>query len=325
MSSDVGIHWERRFTKALDDSRAPFFKWFTGGLINMCYNCVDVHVKNGLGLAPAIIFDSPLLGEQKTISYEQLLLQVKSCAQLLRSVGVEKGDRVIIYLPNSIEAVVSMLACARIGAVHCVVFGGFAAHELATRIRDSKPKIVIASSCGVEGYAKVVDYKKLLDEAIFIAEKDVGEKIIDKCLIYQAEPLQVELSSSRDVDIKKAMAELITKGVDLTNDVTFVESEHPLYILYTSGTTGSPKGVVRDTGGYAVALKYSMKYVFAATAGVFWAASDVGWVVGHSYCVYGPLLAGLTTVIYNGKPVGTPDHYQFWRAIEKHKVNTLFT
>ena len=283
-------------------------------LSNTCYNAVDLHVKNGGGDQTALIYDSPVTPTIQKTSYRELLERVSTFAGVLSSNGVSKGDRVIIYMPMIPEAVVAMLACARIGAVHSVVFGGFAPHELAIRIDDAKPKLILSASCGVEG-KKIIDYKPLLDKAI-----DLAKQKPEGCIIYQREQSKATLIKGRDFDWEAEVGK--AKPVDCVP----VKSTDPLYVLYTSGTTGMPKGVVRDNGGHAVALKWSMKHIYGMDPGdVFWAASDVGWVVGHSYIVYAPLLYGCTTVVYEGKPVGTPDPGAFWRVISQHKVRALFT
>ncbi|MDD3448225.1 MAG: propionyl-CoA synthetase [Gammaproteobacteria bacterium] len=308
------LHWDRKWDRVLDDSKKPFYRWFAGGLLNTCYNAVDRHVDGHRGDQPAIIYDSPVTGTVQSITYRELRDHVARFAGVLVQHGVEKGDRVIIYMPMIPEAAVAMLACARIGAVHSVVFGGFAAKELATRIDDAKPKIIVSASCGIE-VKRVVEYKPLLDDAIDMAASKPRHTVI-----FQRPQARAAMTEGRDLDWAQAVA--AAKPVDCVP----VEATHPLYILYTSGTTGMPKGVVRDNGGHAVAMKWSMKNVYNVEPGeVYWAASDVGWVVGHSYIVYGPLLHGCTTVIYEGKPVGTPDAGAFWRVIEQHKVETLFT
>lgn len=308
------IQWYKPYQKVLDDSRKPFYRWFVGGELNTCFNALDYHVLSGRGNQLAIIYDSPVTNQIKKMTYRELLDVVSRFAGLLRSFGVEKGDRVIIYMPMIPEAVVAMLACARIGAIHSVVFGGFAPNELAIRIDDAKPKLVVSASCGIEG-KKLIPYKPLLDKAI-----EISSFKPEKCIIYQREQYQGSLLQGRDFDWEKE----IPKASPV--DCVSVSSTDPLYILYTSGTTGKPKGVVRDNGGHAVALKWTMKYLYGVEPGdVFWAASDVGWVVGHSYIVYGPLLYGCTTVVYEGKPVGTPDPGAFWRVISEHKVKVLFT
>jgi len=308
------LHWDRKWDKVLDDSKKPFYRWFAGGLLNTCYNAVDRHADGHRGDQPAIIYDSPVTGTVRSITYRELRDHVARFAGVLVQHGVEKGDRVIIYMPMIPEAAVAMLACARIGAIHSVVFGGFAAKELATRIDDAKPKVIVSASCGIE-VKRVVEYKPLLDEAIDMAASKPRHTVI-----FQRPQARAAMTEGRDLDWEQAVA--AAKPVDCVP----VEATHPLYILYTSGTTGMPKGVVRDNGGHAVAMKWSMKNIYNVEPGeVYWAASDVGWVVGHSYIVYGPLLQGCTTIIYEGKPVGTPDAGAFWRVIEQHKVETLFT
>ncbi len=308
------IVWIKRWDKVLDGSNLPFYRWFVGGVLNTCYNAVDHHVATGRGDQPAIIYDSPVTNTIKTYTYSQLQQETASFAGVLKAQGVEKGDRVIIYMPMIPEAAIAMLACARIGAVHSVVFGGFAANELATRINDAKPKVMVSASCGIE-VQRVIPYKPLLDGAIEMAKSKP-----QKCIILQRPMLKSELTPGRDLDWQEAMAS--AKPADCVP----VAATDPLYILYTSGTTGEPKGVVRDNGGHAVALKWSMKTVYNVDAGeVYWAASDVGWVVGHSYIVYAPLLKGCTTILFEGKPVGTPDAGVFWRVISQHRVSTMFT
>jgi propionyl-CoA synthetase len=308
------IHWYKKWDKVLDASNAPFYLWFAGGELNTCYNAVDYHVDNGRGDQLAIIYDSPVTDTQRTITYGELRDLVATFAGVLRDQGVSKGDRVIIYMPMIPEAAIAMLACARLGAIHSVVFGGFAANELATRIDDAKPKAIVSASCGIEP-GRVIAYKPLLDGAIDIASHKPA-----KCVILARPQANAELQAGRDVDWHKAAAAASPA------DCVPVAATDPLYILYTSGTTGQPKGVVRDNGGHAVALKWSMKNIYDVDDGeVYWAASDVGWVVGHSYIVYGPLLKGCTTVIYEGKPVGTPDPGAFWRVINEHDVGVLFT
>lgn len=308
------ITWIKRWDKVLDDSNAPFYRWFTGGVLNTCYNAVDRHVEAGRGAQAAIIYDSPVTKTVQTITYAELQDQVARFAGALRAQGVEKGDRVILYMPMIPQSLVAMLACARLGAVHSVVFGGFAPHELATRINDSRPKAIVSASCGIEPN-RIVKYKPMLDAAIEQAEHKPSSVIV-----FQRPQETATLVEGRDVD----WAEAVAKAEPA--ECVPVAATDPLYILYTSGTTGQPKGVIRDNGGHAVALKWTMKNIYNVEPGeVYWAASDVGWVVGHSYIVYGPLLHGCTTVVFEGKPVGTPDAGTFWRVIEQHKIGTLFT
>lgn len=308
------IDWDRPWDRVLDDSNPPFYRWFKGGRLNTCYNAVDRHVKAGRGDQPAIIHDSPVTDSQTVITYAELQDQVARFAGVLKSLGVAKGDRVIIYMPMVPEALVAMLGCARIGAIHSVVFGGFSAHELATRIDDAKPRVMVAGSCGIETN-RIVHYKPLLDSAI-----DQAAHKPEHCVILQRPQELGVLIEGRDLSWSEVMTDAEPA------DCVPVEATDPLYILYTSGTTGQPKGVVRDNGGHAVALAWSMRHVYNVEPGeVFWAASDVGWVVGHSYIVYAPLLAGCTTIVYEGKPVGTPDAGAFWRVIQEHQVSVLFT
>ena len=308
------IHWFRRWDRVLDDTNRPFYRWFTGGELNTCYNALDRHVENGRACETALIYDSPVTETVQRLSYQELRNQVAAFAGALADLGVGKGDRVIIYMPMVPEAVVAMLACARLGAVHSVVFGGFAANELAIRIDDAQPKVVVSASCGIE-VDRIVEYKPLLDEAIELAYYKPT-----RCVILQREAHSAPLRPGRDLDWQDALA-----GAD-PHDCVPVAATDPLYILYTSGTTGVPKGVVRDNGGHAVALHWTMKSIYGVDPGeVYWAASDIGWAVGHSYLVYGPLLHGNTTVLYEGKPVGTPDPGAFWRVISDHKVKVLFT
>jgi len=308
------IQWTKKWDKVLDDSNKPFYRWFAGGELNTCYNALDYQVASGRTDQIAVIYDSPVTDTVKKITYGELLEKVAKFAGVLAGLGVTKGDTVIIYMPMIPEAMVAMLACARIGAVHSVVFGGFAPNELAIRIDDAKPKVMISASCGIEG-KKTLAYKPLLDEAINIAAHKP-----QKCVIYQRPQVKAELTAGRDLDWEE-----LSKAASAVPCVA-VAATDPLYILYTSGTTGKPKGVMRDNGGHAVALKWSMKYIYGVSPGeVFWAASDVGWVVGHSYITYAPLLYGCTTILYEGKPVGTPDPGAFWRVISQHKVSVLFT
>ena len=308
------VHWYAQFDSVLDDSQAPMVRWFEGGVVNTCYNALDIHVERGRADQPALIYDSPVTASVEIFTYRQLLERVARFAGALTELGVTRGDRVIIYMPMVPEAVVTMLACARIGAVHSVVFGGFAANELAVRIDDARPKLIVSASCGIEG-EKIVAYKPLLDRAI-----DLAEFKPERCVIVQRPQEFASMLPGRDLD----WADVVSRAEPV--DCVPVAATDPLYILYTSGTTGVPKGVVRDNGGHLVALKWSMKYVYGVEPGdVYWAASDVGWVVGHSYIVYGPLFQGCTTVLYEGKPVGTPDPGAFWRVISDHGVNVLFT
>ncbi len=308
------IEWKTMYRKVLDDSRKPFYRWFVGGELNTCYNALDHHVRTGRGKQLALIYDSPVTNQVKKFTYHELLELVSRFAGVLTSLGVRRGDTVVIYMPMIPEAVIAMLACARIGAIHSVVFGGFAPNELAVRIDDAKPKIVISASCGIEG-KKLIEYKPLLERAI-----ELSNHKPQRCIIYQRKQFRCPLTQGRDVDWEQEMAH--ASPVDCVT----VSSNDPLYILYTSGTTGVPKGVVRDNGGHAVALKWTMRYLYGVEPGdVFWAASDVGWVVGHSYIVYGPLLYGCTTIVYEGKPVGTPDAGAFWRVVSEHGVKVLFT
>jgi propionyl-CoA synthetase len=310
----TAIDWYREPTVVLDTSNPPFYRWFADGVLNTCFNALDRHVDGGRGDQVALIYDSPVTGTYRTFTYRELLAEVARFGGALRGLGVGAGDRVIIYMPMIPEAVVAMLACARIGAVHSVVFGGFAAHELAVRIDDATPKVVVSASCGIE-VSRVVAYKPILDRAIELA----GHKP-DRCVIVQRPQAVADLTAGRDLAWEQAMAQAGPAAC------VPVAATDPLYILYTSGTTAKPKGVVRDNGGHAVALRWSMDNIYDTGPGeVFWAASDVGWVVGHSYIVYAPLLAGCTTVLYEGKPVGTPDAGAFWRVIAQHQVKSLFT
>jgi propionyl-CoA synthetase len=308
------VDWTQRWHTVLDGSAVPAPRWFAGGVLNTCYNAVDRHVEAGRGGAVAVIYDSPVTGTVSQLTYAQLLERVSRFAGGLRSLGVERGDRVIIYMPMVAETLIAMLACARIGAVHSVVFGGFAAEELAVRIDDARPKVVVWASCGIEP-GRVVPYATMVAGALDLAQWPVATTVV-----LQREVLRADTIPGRDhdwLDLERAAEPAACVDVEATD---------PLYILYTSGTTGRPKGVVRDNGGHAVALLWSMRNLYGSGPGdVFWAASDMGWVVGHSYIVYGPLLAGATTIVYEGKPVGTPDAGAFWRVVEQHRVKVLFT
>ncbi len=308
------VVWKKAYDRVLDDSNPPFYKWFTGGELNTCYNALDLHIEQGFGDRTALIYDSPVTDTLRKFSYSELRERVSRVAGMLKGLGVEKGGRVIIYMPMIPEALIAMLACARLGAIHSVVFGGFAPKELAVRIDDAKPSVILSASCGIE-VKRIIQYKPLLDQAI-----ELSTHKPEKCVIFQRPQTRAELKPGRDLD----WAELEKKAAPA--DCVWVKATDPLYILYTSGTTGVPKGVVRDNGGHAVALKWTMKHIYGINPGdVYWAASDVGWVVGHSYIVYAPLLSGATTVMYEGKPVGTPDPGAFWRVISEHKVKALFT
>ena len=308
------IYWDRRWDKVLDDSRPPYYRWFTGGRLNTCFNALDLHIERGRGKQLALIYDSPVTGVVRAYTYDAFRDEVARTAGALRRQGITVGDRVIIYMPMVPEAVIAMLACARIGAIHSVVFGGFASHELAKRIDDATPKMILSASCGIE-VGRVLPYKPLLDKAIELS----GHKPA-RCVVLQRPQEKALLHKGRDLDWGDFLS-----GAPAAECVP-VEATDPLYILYTSGTTGIPKGVVRDHGGHAVALKWSMEKIYGMGAGeTYWAASDIGWVVGHSYIVYAPLLKGCTTILYEGKPVGTPDPGAFWRLISQHGVNALFT
>ena len=314
MEAAQDVHWEQFPTKALDTENSPFNRWFEDGKINACYNALDHHVDNGRADQAALIYDSPVTDSKRSLTYKELRDDVALFAGAIAARGVSKGDRVLIYMPMIPEAIIAVLACARLGAVHSVVFGGFAAKELAVRIDDSEPKLIISASCGIEPN-RLVEYKPLLDGAIDIATHKVSH-----CIIFQRDALEAPLTAGRDIDWKEATASATPA------DCVPVNSNDPLYILYTSGTTGQPKGVVRDTGGSVVSLKWTMSNIYGVDPGdVYWAASDIGWVVGHSYIIYGPLFHGCTTVLYEGKPVGTPDAGAFWRVISDYKVSVLFT
>jgi propionyl-CoA synthetase len=310
----AAIHWDEPWQRVLDDSRAPFYRWFTGGRLNTCHNALDRHVDAGRADQLALIYDSPVTDTVRTFTYRELRDDVARFAGALAAQGVGRGDRVIVYMPMVPEAVIAMLACARLGAIHSVVFGGFAANELASRIEDAEPKAIVSASCGIEP-GRIVAYKPLLDAAIELAEHKP-----ERCIVLQRPMLEAGLVPGRDLD----WDDVVSRAEPA--DCVSVEATDPLYILYTSGTTGQPKGIVRDNGGHAVALKWSMKHVYDVEPGeTYWAASDLGWAVGHSYIVYAPLLHGCTTVLYEGKPVGTPDAGAFWRVVSQHDVCTLFT
>jgi propionyl-CoA synthetase len=310
----LAIDWERRWDRVLDDSSAPFTRWFVGGVVNTCHNALDRHVAGGRADQVALVYDSPMTGTVARYTYRELRDWVARAAGALAALGVGKGDRVVIYLPMIPEAAVAMLACARLGAIHSVVFGGFAPHELAKRLDDAKPKLIVSASCGLEP-GRVIAYKPLLDEAIAIARAKP-----ERCLIKQRRELAAELTPGRDLNWDAAL-----EGARPAACVP-VAATDPLYIIYTSGTTGMPKGVVRDNGGHLVALTWSMKHIYGVESGeAWWAASDVGWVVGHSYIVYAPLFHGCTSILYEGKPVGTPDAGAYWRVIAEHGVVALFT
>jgi propionyl-CoA synthetase len=313
LAAAAAVDWVKPPTRALDDSAAPLYRWFPDGVLNTCYNAVDRHVENGRADQPALVYDSPVTGAKASYTYRELRDEVATFAGVLARLGVGKGDRVIIYMPMVPRAVVAMLACARLGAVHSVVFGGFAPRELASRVEDARPKVIVAASCGVEP-KRVVEYKPIIDEALASTTHQP-----DAVVVLQREQAPATLGD-RDVDWDEAVATAEPA------DCVPVAATDPLYILYTSGTTGKPKGVVRDNGGHAVALTWSLPNLYDIHPGeVFWTASDVGWVVGHSYIVYAPLLLGATTVLYEGKPVGTPDAGAFWRVIAEHGVKALFT
>jgi propionyl-CoA synthetase len=310
------IDWTAPFETAFDPAAGAYGRWFVGGMCNTAWNCLDRHVAAGHGDRTALIYDSPITGTKRSYTYAELTQAVEAMAAALQARGVDKGDRVIVYMPMIPEAAMAMLACARIGAIHSVVFGGFASRELATRIEDAKPKAIISASCGIEPN-RLIAYKPLIDEAIaFSAHKP------DTVFVLQRPQIAATLIEGRDIDLAAAMADEAGTRVPCVP----VAATDPAYILYTSGTTGQPKGVVRDTGGHMVALAWSMRAVYDIAPGeVFWAASDVGWVVGHSYIVYAPLLIGATTVVYEGKPVGTPDAGAFWRMVEEYRIAALFT
>ena len=309
-----GIEWAQRWDNVLEQKDSTTYRWFSGGKLNTCFNALDRHVQGGRANQAAIIYDSPVTDSQRKISYAELLSEVELFAGVLAANGASKGDRVIIYMPMIPEAIIAVLACARLGVVHSVVFGGFAAAELATRIDDATPKLIVSASCGIEP-SRLVEYKPLLDEAIELAAHKP-----DHCVILQRPQIQAALIDGRDIDWRDAVDSA------KPHDCVIVDANDPLYLLYTSGTTGQPKGIVRDNGGHAVALHWSMKNIYGVEPGeVYWAASDIGWVVGHSYIIYGPLLHGNTTVLFEGKPIGTPDAGAFWRVAAEHKVAAMFT
>ena len=311
------VSWTRQPQHILDDTNPPFYRWFPDGELNTCVNALDRHIDER-GDQPALIYDSPVTGTKRTYTYRELLDLTACFAGVLRDLGVGKGDRVVLYLPMIPEAVVAMLACARLGAVHSVVFGGFASHELASRIDDAQPTVIVSASCGIEP-TRVVEYKPMLDHALQRATHQPRA-----CVIIQREQLRCDLVDGRDHDWADLMASQKAKAEPA--EPVPVAATDPLYVLYTSGTTGKPKGIVRDNGGHAVALTWTMRNIYGVGPGeVFGAASDVGWVVGHSYIVYGPLLAGATTVLYEGKPIGTPDPGAFWRVVSEHSVKVLFS
>lgn len=303
--------------QVFDGSNSPFNRWFVGGELNTCYNALDRHIEAGNGGRTALIYDSPVTNTNSSFSYDQLKDRVMRVAGLLNSLGVRKGDTVVIYMPMVPEALISMLACARLGAIHSVVFGGFAPAELSVRLKDCRPKVVLTASCGIEGQ-KIIQYKPFVDKAI---ELTSSVHNVDQVVVLQRPQHRCDLIAGRDLDWMESEA----RATPYESCVP-VKSDDPLYILYTSGTTGAPKGILRDNGGHAVALCWAMKNVFDISANdVWWAASDVGWVVGHSFCVYAPLFLGSTTLFYEGKPIGTPNAGSFWRVIQQHKVAGLFT
>jgi propionyl-CoA synthetase len=310
----AAIDWYKKWDRVCDQSQPPFYRWFTGAEVNTCYNALDRHVAAGRSEQLALIYDSPVTETVATYTYGELLQKVAEFASALARLGVVKGDRVIIYMPMIPEAIIAMLAVARLGAIHSVVFGGFVSRELASRIDDARPKVLVTASCGIEP-TRIVPYKPLLDAAIAMAQHQP-----ERCIVFQRPALAADLIPGRDLEWHDALA-----GASPVDCVP-VAATDPLYILYTSGTTGEPKGIVRDNGGHLVALDWSMKYIYGVQPGeVFWAASDIGWVVGQSYIVYGPLVHGCTTVLFEGKPVGTPDAGVYWRVAAQHKVAALFT
>lgn len=312
-SAAAAIEWDVAPTQVLDDAAAPLYRWFPDARLNTCVNAVDRHVRDGRGDQPAIVYDSPLTGTNAVLTYAELLEAVATFAGVLTDLGVQHGDRVVIYMPMIPQTVVAMLACARIGAVHSVVFGGFAPAELSARIDDAKPRVILTASCGIEP-TRTIEYKPLIDAAI-----QMSQHTPDAVVVFQRPQVKAELGP-RDVDWNEAAARAVPV------DPVSIAATDPLYILYTSGTTGRPKGIVRDNGGHAVAMAWSFRNVYGMHPGdVWWSASDVGWVVGHSYIVYAPLISGATTILYEGKPVGTPDAGAFWRVIDQHRVKAVFT
>ena len=308
------IHWHKKWEKVLDDSNKPFYRWFTGGEVNTCYNAIDRHIAGGRGDQVALIYDSPVTNTIQSFTFKELQTSVAKCAGALASLGVGRSDRVVIYMPMIPQAVIAMLATARLGAIHSVVFGGFAPHELAVRIDDALPKVILTASCGIEP-GRTVAYKPLVDVAIESAKHKPAH-----CVVYQRSLQKAELKPGRDLD----WDEIVARATP--HECVPVAATDPLYILYTSGTTGQPKGIVRDNGGHLVALNWTMSNVYGVQPGeVFWAASDIGWVVGHSYIVYAPLIHGCTTVLFEGKPIGPPDAGVFWRVIAQHDIVCLFT
>ena len=312
ISNDV--FWFKKPSQILKKDNPPFYKWFTDGVTNTCYNALDVHIDEGRGDKIALIYDSPITGNKKKYSYKELREKVSKFAGALKNQGINKGDRVIIYMPMIPEAVIAMLACGRIGAVHSVVFGGFASNELSSRIDDSKAKLLVTASCGFEP-GRTVEYKPLVDKAL-----ELSSHKIEKVIFFQRPGNEVKLNTPRDIDWDEALSNA------QNTDCVEMNSNDYAYILYTSGTTGIPKGIVRDIGGHIVALKWTMKNIYNIdTSDVWWSASDIGWIVGHSYIVYAPLFKGCTTVLFEGKPVGTPDAGAFWKIISDYKVKSLFT
>ena len=308
------MFWFKKPSKILNKSNPPFYKWYEDGITNSCYNALDIHVDNGRGDRTALIYDSPITGNKNKFTYKELKAKVSRFAGALQNQGITKGDRIIIYMPMIPEAVIAMLACARIGAIHSVVFGGFASNELASRIDDSKAKILLTASCGFEP-GKTVEYKPLVDEALKLASHN-----IEKLILFQRSGHEVSLNAPKEISWEESLSN--AKDVDCVE----MNSNEFAYILYTSGTTGVPKGIVRDIGGHIAALKWTMKNIYNIDQDdVWWSASDIGWIVGHSYIVYAPLFKGCTTILFEGKPVGTPDAGIFWKIISDYKIKSLFT